>query len=267
MSDRADRERADREHVYSLPLLLAVAVYVAASYCLLLLERGSIDSLIREDGVVEWIGTIGFLVASICFLVAFLIARRPEHRSRYTLVKRLSFLALAVLLFVFAGEEISWGQRLLGLETPERLQSANVQNETNLHNLDLLQNTLSVDRLFQLFWIGLGVVVPVLATYWSRARRFFDRVLPVFPLSVALLFVFSQGLELAFQALLDGGSDLYHSTYPIGSSSVEILESNVGILLALGAVAVLQGLRREAAGVPSGDVSAPATAGPGPLRA
>lgn len=238
--------RGDNLRGYSMPLLVAIGVYVAAIYCLLFLDRGTIDSLIQEDGPIEWVGTIGFLIASGCFLAAFLLTNRAENRARYSLLKRLSLLALALLLFVFAGEEISWGQRLLGLETPESLQSTNVQNETNLHNLDLLQNTLSVDRLFQLFWIGLGVAVPVLAALSSRARQALNRVLPIFPLSVALLFILSQVVELAFQGLLGDGSDLYHSTYPIGSSTVEILESNVGLLLALGAVAVLRSLRREA---------------------
>jgi hypothetical protein len=243
--NRQDTDRVYSKHGYPLPLVLGIAVYIAAANCLLFLERDTIDSLIQEDGLIEWIGTIGFLVASGCFLAAFLLAQRTENRARYTWIKRLSLLALALLLFAFAGEEISWGQRLLGLETPESLRSTNVQNETNLHNLDLLQNTLSVDRLFQLFWIGLGVAVPVVAALSSRARRTLDRLLPIFPLSVALLFVFSQVMELAFQGLLGGGSDMYHSTYPIGSSTVEILESNVGLLLALGAVAVLRSLRSE----------------------
>ncbi|HYI98122.1 MAG TPA: hypothetical protein VEX36_00360 [Thermoleophilaceae bacterium] len=262
MSDRGVAAPRDDTSVSpSLPLLLAIAVYIAATYSLLLLDRGTFDPLIQEDGIVEWVGTLGFLVASGCFLAAFLLTRRTENRSRYTLVKRLSLLALALLLFVFAGEEISWGQRLLGLETPESLQTANVQSETNLHNLDLLQNTLSVDRLFQMFWIGLGVLVPLLAAFWPRARRLLDRALPIFPLSVALLFVFSQALEVGFQSLLDGRSDLYNSTYPIGSATVEILESNVGLLLGLGAVAVLRSLRQEAdAFKPEGDAPIPVPA-------
>lgn len=32
-------------------------------------------------------------------------------------------------------EEISWGQRIFGFETPELLQRYNLQKETNIHNL------------------------------------------------------------------------------------------------------------------------------------
>ncbi len=47
-----------------------------------------------------------------------------------------SYLLLAAF-FVFvlaAGEEISWGQRILGISTPENLAEVNTQGEINLHN-------------------------------------------------------------------------------------------------------------------------------------
>ena len=47
----------------------------------------------------------------------------------------LAYALLAVLSVLAAGEEISWGQRLLGLETPESVRDANLQEELNVHNL------------------------------------------------------------------------------------------------------------------------------------
>ena len=44
-------------------------------------------------------------------------------------------LAWALLMFVFMGEEISWGQRILGFGTPEVLMEINHQQEFNLHNI------------------------------------------------------------------------------------------------------------------------------------
>jgi len=51
---------------------------------------------------------------------------------------------VALVLFVMAGEELSWGQRIFKWDTPESMISANEQKETNLHNLatQLFQNTL-----------------------------------------------------------------------------------------------------------------------------
>jgi amino acid transporter len=238
----------DQERAYSRFVLAAVAVYILASYCLLLLGRDAIDKLIEEDGFVEWVGTVGLFVGAVCFFWAFLIAGRPAYRDRYGPWKRLALLGLALVLFVAAGEEISWGQRLFGLSTPESLGAVNTQDETNLHNIDFFQNALSVDRLFQLFWIGFAVAVPVLSRFWEPARRAFERFLPIFPLSLALLFVFNQAVQTVFQWVLGRSPDLYHSTYAIGSSSVEIVESNVGLLLGMGALAVLRSIRREQPG-------------------
>jgi hypothetical protein len=233
------------EAAFSKLLVGLIAVYVVASYCILLLGRDMVDRLIEEDSVVEWIGTLGLIGGAACFLWAFFLSGRPGLRAGQGIWKRLVLLALALLLFVAAGEEISWGQRLLGIATPESLHSVSTQDETNLHNLELFQNVLSVDRLFQLFWIGFGVVVPLLSRAWEPARRLFDRFLPIFPVSIALLLVLNQVVELFFQWLLEGNPGLYASTYPIGSSTVELVESNVGLLLGLGALAVLRAMRDE----------------------
>ena len=61
----------------------------------------------------------------------------------------------AGLLFV-AGEEVSWGQRILGFEGPERLVEANIQSEANLHNL-LDRYALHAAYIFVGLWaLGLG---------------------------------------------------------------------------------------------------------------
>ncbi len=45
-------------------------------------------------------------------------------------------LILAGFMFLFgAGEEISWGQRIFNIETPEFFKKHNAQKEMNLHNL------------------------------------------------------------------------------------------------------------------------------------
>jgi len=230
---------------YSRVVLAVIAVYIFASYCILLFGRDRIDWLIEEDSVVEWIGTVGLFAASVCFLWAFVLSGREPFKGRYIIWKRLVLLGLALVLFVAAGKEISWGQRILGISTPEGLGSVSTQNETNLHNIDFFQNAVSVDRLFQLFWIGFAVAVPVLSRLWEPARRLFDRFLPILPLGIALLFVFNQVVQTVFEWFIDRNEDLYHSTYSVGAASIEIVESNVGLLLGLGALAVLRAMRSE----------------------
>ena len=45
-------------------------------------------------------------------------------------------------LFFIAGEEISWGQRIFEVASPEYFLSTNKQLETNLHNLDFVQPSI-----------------------------------------------------------------------------------------------------------------------------
>ena len=60
------------------------------------------------------------------------------------------------LLFLFGlGEEISWGQRLLGLESPAFFQQYNTQMELNLHNLRF--SGIKINKL--VFGLILGIAV------------------------------------------------------------------------------------------------------------
>jgi hypothetical protein len=83
-----------------------------------------------EDGLLEW---AQFAFAVGIALLSFLIARlrrRSGHPWQAVL-----FIVIGLGFIFVAGEEISWGQRLLGFETPEDLRNVNVQGETTLHNI------------------------------------------------------------------------------------------------------------------------------------
>ncbi len=108
-----------------------------------------------EDGVFET------LTAVLLFLAAILYFRAARQASRlgHALPLRLLLGFFALFCLFFCMEEISWGQRLIGWETPEWAKSINSQQETNLHNLvnkvdeeDFLLRYLQVifDLLFSL---------------------------------------------------------------------------------------------------------------------
>lgn len=60
--------------------------------------------------------------------------------------------ALATLaIFIIAGEEISWGQRIFGIVTPEYLANQNSQGEINVHNLT------SVSKFVGLVYMFIGI--------------------------------------------------------------------------------------------------------------
>ena len=52
------------------------------------------------------------------------------------------YLAFAAVVMLAALEEISWGQRIFGIETPDTLMEINTQQEISLHNLKPVQSKL-----------------------------------------------------------------------------------------------------------------------------
>lgn len=58
----------------------------------------------------------------------------------------------------FGGEEINWGQRIIGFETPAFLANPNIQGEFNLHNIrEYDENFIESGKQWELLF-ALGVV-------------------------------------------------------------------------------------------------------------
>ncbi len=89
---------------------------------------GLYEVLTQEDHWVEYLTAVWFLVAGVLLLVTALAERSLLRRGVY-------ILGGIGMLFV-AGEEISWGQRLLGFATPDALLALNRQDELNVHNIN-----------------------------------------------------------------------------------------------------------------------------------
>jgi hypothetical protein len=88
------------------------------------------QNYVAEDGLIEW-GTVLplVLVAAVSLGRIF----RWAGKTRFTVLMGLAVLAFSCVFA--AGEEISWGQRIFGIESPGFFQRHNAQGETNLHNM------------------------------------------------------------------------------------------------------------------------------------
>jgi hypothetical protein len=86
--------------------------------------------LIREDSLVEWATAIVYLLAA-GFAVSLVLHFRRHQEWIYVLL----YGVLAGGMFLIAMEEISWGQRQLGIATPPFLADRNYKDEFNFHNL------------------------------------------------------------------------------------------------------------------------------------
>ena len=161
-------------------------------------SRPMYDWYVREDHLAEWLTVAGLLLASIvCFRRFFTLFRR--RRAWFLTV---SFL-LGLLLFVAAGEEISWGQRILGIKSSEYFQKNNAQGETNLHNL--VVDGVKINKLIfsTLLSIGLAVyliLIPILYNRNNKFRTFINRsgvpvARPYQSIGIALVFAITSLLR------------------------------------------------------------------------
>lgn len=117
-----------RNHVFFMTVFgLYLLTYVVSR--LFFFEEAFVH-MYTEDGLFEYLTAIFFLIAAV-FFVLFLTNSRKELGGYMKFV----ILTLALLCFFTGMEEISWGQRILGIETPERMKELNYQEETTLHNL------------------------------------------------------------------------------------------------------------------------------------
>ncbi len=135
---------------FALMLVLAPlvgSVLVAASR----LDYGLYHFLTAEDGPIEWLTVICFAGACIFGVRIALHCFRTQRRGL-----GLVYLLFALGMCFAAGEEISWGQRLFNLQTPELLEQINKQDELNIHNIG---DTLRILNLIQLVMGGVGCTI------------------------------------------------------------------------------------------------------------
>ncbi len=136
------------------------------------LDHKSLVSLCREDGVIEWLTAVFYILAAILIFVA----------GNAQKIGKIWFWGLALLFFAIAGEEISWGQRLFSISTPETLQSINVQREMNLHNISGIHD--KVRALGLLFILGFCYFLPAVHRVSPYLARIADKLqMPIFPVS------------------------------------------------------------------------------------
>jgi hypothetical protein len=185
--------------------------------------------LAYEDGFFEYLTAILFLGASIFMLLAAI-----KNRNWW-------FIGLFLLLFVGAGEEISWGQRLLGIDTPDNLKKMNVQGEITLHNLEIFnrenfdksvksgwEKILTINTLYRFFILCFGVILPLVVMIPSRIKEWIK--IAGIPVPRFLIGIFFLIAWIAFRVL-----DAYFLTAKEFFAAEEIFESlTAWVWLAIG---------------------------------
>ncbi len=179
-----------------------------------------------EDLVGEWAQTYFFLAAAVLAALAAIQA------SRY----RWFFAVLTLACCYVVLEEISWGQRIIGFETPDYLKARNLQGEANLHNLFTGPHKTVLKDLISIFLalglVAYGLVYPLmLAARWRLAHWADNIGVAAPPLYLWPFFTLAGLFELK----------------PLSFNEAEIAELLIAAALAMTSLHYLFGFRRKRA--------------------
>jgi uncharacterized membrane protein len=171
------------------PLVVASVVGLTAAY------RPLYRIFVNEDALVEW---LQFAIVVALVPAGILVARRLRAQRQPALAA--VFAVAAVGAVFIAGEEISWGQRILGWSTPDGLSELNEQGETNLHNIG---NVLQVMNLVMFLTAVVAGLAPIVWRWGAGSRDGgLARWILVPPLFLATSFLFAASYRLFRYALM-----------------------------------------------------------------
>lgn len=107
--------------------------------------------IVQEDAFLENLQPVFYALAAAFALAAAAVLQRSRQRSLALLHLGLS----GALIFVFF-EEVSWGQRLLGIESFEFFKRHNRQGEITIHNLAPVHRNLHLAYILVGLYGGLA---------------------------------------------------------------------------------------------------------------
>jgi hypothetical protein len=173
--------------VYALFFAITVAAIGITSY--VPGQQALLLNLTVENSFYELTSVLVLLALSGYCTRQFLVFRA---NSEVPILLRTLWLGTALLAFLAAGEEISWGQHWLGFSSGEFFTEHNLQQETNLHNLvpghlfaGFLNTSIYIAFIFGPVFIWL---FPTLIHYFGPLASLVPILLPSIHLSLMMCF-------------------------------------------------------------------------------
>ncbi len=166
----------------AIAITIALCILFAAIY-----DSGEANYLhvLREDGPVEWTTAIMAWLAGLVALYYTLRTWQTTHTINWFA------LIFGIVCLLIGFEEISWGQRLFGIETPTGIARYNTKDETNLHNMFPFLTGLKTRYISSVIVFIYGITLPLLSLA-APIRRTLDRYSVIVPgLSLVPLFFVS----------------------------------------------------------------------------
>lgn len=170
--DKEIWQKHNKKIVFSIPFILLVVGLILNSW-----PNDFFIILNQEDNLIENLQAILFLSGSI---LTFILSLRYLKLNK-KLAVFLIFYSLA-LFFVF-GEEISWGQRIFGLETSPALKEVNLQDEITVHNMkgiaDYIKQGYTAIGIFgSIAWIFRKLLKKYSEQFFQNFKTYIDFILP-----------------------------------------------------------------------------------------
>ncbi len=148
-------------------LYVGLIIVVGLGYHLAVTDLAYFEEVfVREDGWIESLSALFLLISAlIVWRRSFAFAGKGNWKAFMLL------LGLGAVFFFGAGEEISWGQRILGLESNEFFKANNTQDEINFHNLEWKGIKLNKLIFSQLLGVGLGFYLLIYRSLYQFSPR------------------------------------------------------------------------------------------------
>ncbi len=202
----------------SFPYIISATIGILFSYLIYIFADDNQRRFWgREDGPYETIGALFFLFSGLLFFMTY-FKNKNNFDFFFLKSKRNIFFLLLGLLFLMAFlEEISWGQRIFNITTPEIIREVNMQGELNIHNLAIFhgrmedgikksgwQNMITLGRIFSIFWFTWCVLLPVLYIKNYKIKKLIDEIyLPIIPISIGIFFLITYAVGKILYILID----------------------------------------------------------------
>lgn len=89
----------------------------------------------KEDSLVEYATMVGYLVITLFGYKSLRILLKSKSLNKYIKWLYCGIYVIVIIgSFLVAGEEISWGERIIGFQAPQSVTEKNTQSEFNIHN-------------------------------------------------------------------------------------------------------------------------------------
>lgn len=207
-----------------------IVIVLCTSYLFYAFAKGdTIIALGKEDGLFEWLTSLFYFISFFLLVLTF-----KKNRNVFIVL-------LSMVMFFGAGEEISWGQRIFGIATPDNISKINVQHEFNIHNLAIFDGKqmngepkkgfsrfLEMDLLFKLFTCVFGILLPFCVYHFKPISKLTQKLkVPVPPITIGLFFAISWFLlKLSLSGIpLENNQEHYWRIFMAGPEIAECVGS------------------------------------------